>query len=188
MIVVVSGVPRSGTSLMMQMLSAGGVEPLTDGRRAADVNNPRGYFEWEKAKTLSANPACIAEAEGKAVKVISSLLPSLPQNFSYKIIFMERPLAEVVASQAAMIERLGTQGPALAPEAMMRALEAHMKNVKTLIRQRSEFGVCWMDYHRVLADPADAARQVQQCLGLPLDTAAMVAQVDSSLYRSRVSA
>jgi hypothetical protein len=127
MIVVVSGVPRSGTSLMMQMLAAGGLEPLTDGRRSADVNNPRGYFEWEKAKSLPREPGCIAEAEGKVVKLISALLASLPNTFAYKLIFMERPLAEVVASQSAMIQKLGTQGAALGPEAVERALDAHLK-------------------------------------------------------------
>lgn len=185
MIYVVSGLPRSGTSLMMQMLAAGGIEPLTDGQRAADANNPRGYFEWEKAKTLPAHPACIAEAEGRVVKVISLLLPSLPSRFSYKVIFMERPLAEVVASQAAMIQKLGTQGSALAPEAMARALENHLRQVKAALALRPEMSICWMEYPRLIHEPAAAAANLQSFLGIPLDLAAMSAQVDPTLYRQR---
>lgn len=188
MITIVSGLPRSGTSLMMQMLSAGGMALLCDGARAADGNNPRGYYEWEKTKALPREPGCIREAEGKAVKVISSLLVSLPPQFSYKVIFMERPLAEVVASQAAMIQKLGTQGSALAADAMERALEAHLRQVKTLIASRPEIAVCWMDYHRILRDPAAAANEIQHFLGVPLDVAAMTLQVDPSLYRQRQQA
>ncbi|MGH9359541.1 MAG: sulfotransferase domain-containing protein [Terriglobia bacterium] len=185
MITVVSGLPRSGTSLMMQMLAAGGLAPLTDGVRAADANNPRGYFEWEKAKSLPQNPAFIAEAEDMVVKIISMLLPSLPQNHSYKVIFMERPLSEVAASQAAMIHKLGTQGAGLAPESLARTLEAHLKQIKASLKLRPEIGVCWMDHHRVLDDPRSAAITIQKFLNTPLDVAAMTAQVDPSLYRQR---
>src|ERR1700723_3759963 len=110
-ITIVSGLPRSGTSLMMQMLSAGGMPVVTDGERVADEDNPRGYFEWERVKLLPQQPELIAEAEGKAVKVISQLLFSLPADRDYRIIFMERPLTEVVASQAEMIRRRGSAPP-----------------------------------------------------------------------------
>jgi hypothetical protein len=185
MITIISGLPRSGTSLMMQMLAAGGLEPLTDGKRAADASNPRGYLEWEKTKTLASNPSCIAEAEGKAVKVISSLLVSLPWQFSYRVIFMERPLAEVVASQEAMIQRLGTQGSTLSPEAMARALQGHLAQVKAALSSRPEMSVCWMEYSRLIHDAAAAAADIQKFLNIPLDLAAMIAQVDPSLYRQR---
>ncbi|MGH9356445.1 MAG: sulfotransferase domain-containing protein [Terriglobia bacterium] len=188
MIFVVSGLPRSGTSLMMQMLSAGGLTPLTDGQRAPDVNNPRGYFEWEKAKSLPGNPGCIAEADGKVVKVISSLLLSLPSQFSYKVIFMERPLAEVVASQAAMIQKLGVPGAKLSSEAMIRALDAHLRQVKASLALRPEVAICWMRHDQVLCGPAAAAASAQQFFGIPLDLAAMAAQVDASLYRQRAGA
>jgi len=187
-ITVVSGLPRAGTSLMMQMLSAGGLTLLSDGQRAADANNPRGYFEWEPIKALPRNPACIAEAEGKVVKVISTLLLSLPAGFSYKVVFMERPLAEVVASQAAMLQKLGTQGAALPPRALEAALESHLKQVKAALRQRPEISVCWLEHHQVLLDPEAAAATVQKFLGVPLDLAAMSAQVDPALYRQRLPA
>jgi hypothetical protein len=187
MITVVSGVPRSGTSLMMQMLAAGGLTPLVDGQRAADAGNPRGYFEWEKAKSLAREPDCIAEAEGKVVKIISSLLFSLPNTFAYKVIFMERPLGEVVASQAAAIEKLGTLAPAIAAEAMERALEAHLKQVKASLRLRPEMSVCWIGHHDALQNPQRACETIQQFLGIRLNIPAMIAQVDLSLYRQRQS-
>jgi hypothetical protein len=187
-ITVVSGVPRSGTSLMMRMLVAGGLTPLTDGVRAPDANNPGGYFEWEKIKSLPRDPGCIAEAEGKVVKVTSPLLVSLPDGFSYKVIFMQRPLAEVVASQAAMIDKLGARGAGLKPEDMARALEAHVNQVKAALRLRPQIALCWMEYHRVLSHPQGAAETLQDFLGVPLDPAAMIAQVDLSLYRQRQSA
>ena len=185
MIKVVSGLPRSGTSLMMQMLVAGGLAPLTDGLRAADANNPRGYFEWEKAKSLPREPACIAEAEGKVVKIISALLLSLPNTLPYQVIFMERPLDEVAASQSAMIEKLGAQAPALAAEAMERALDAHLKQVKASLRLRPEMTVCWIGHHDALHNPQRVGEAIQQFLGIPLNLGAMSAQVDLMLYRQR---
>lgn len=185
MITVVSGVPRSGTSLMMQMLAAGGLEPLTDGRRAADPSNPRGYFEWEKAKSLPQNPGCISEAEGKVAKVVSTLLNSLPNTFEYRVVFMERSLAEVVASQSAMIRRLGTQAPALPPEAMERALESHLKQVKASLRLRPEMHVCWIAHREVIQNTQCISETLQRFLGVPLNLPAMAAQVDRSLYRER---
>src|SRR6201987_3921024 len=108
MITIVSSLPPSGTSLMMQMLVAGGMNPLSDGERPADADNPRGYLEWERIKTLPNDPGCIAEAEGKVVKVISRLLLSLPSGDDYRVIFMQRPLPEVLASQDEMLKRRGT--------------------------------------------------------------------------------
>jgi len=108
MITIVSGLPRSGTSLMMQMLAAGGMPVLSDGERQADVDNPRGYLEWERIKQLPQDPACIAEAEGKVVKVISRLLLSIPAGHEYRVIFMQRPLPEVLASQETMLLHRGT--------------------------------------------------------------------------------
>jgi hypothetical protein len=185
MITIVSGLPRSGTSLMMQMLAAGGLMLLADGRRHEDLDNPRGYFEWEKAKSLPREPRCIGEAEGKVVKVISSLLASLPAEFSYRVIFMERSLAEVVASQSAMIRRLGTQPSGLPAEAMERALDTHLKQVKASLRCRPEMSFCWVSHQELLQNPQPVCENLQRFLGIPLDVPAMAAQVDPSLYRQR---
>ena len=109
MIVVVSGLPRSGTSLMMQMLQAGGMPLLIDDLRPADTDNPNGYWEYEPVKRLQQDNSWIPQAEGKAVKVVSALLQYLPPQHTYKIIFMQRPMQEVLASQTVMLERRGEQ-------------------------------------------------------------------------------
>src|SRR5271163_4870234 len=121
MIVIVSGLPRSGTSLMMQMLAAGGMPVLSDGERQADTDNPRGYLEWERIKQLPNDPQSIAAGEGKVVKVISRLLLALPAGPEYRIIFMERPLPEVLASQDQMLRRRGTYKDGVDPAAISAA-------------------------------------------------------------------
>jgi hypothetical protein len=121
---------------MMQMLSAGGMSVVTDGERQADADNPRGYFEWERIKLLPKQADCIEEAEGKVVKVISQLLFALPAGREYRVIFMQRPLPEVVASQAEMIRRRGTTGAALAPAALIAGLGAHLNQVNAWLKDR----------------------------------------------------
>ena len=121
---------------MMQMLSAGGMSVVTDGERQADADNPRGYFEWERIKLLPKQADCIEEAESKVVKVISQLLFALPAGREYRVIFMQRPLPEVVASQAEMIRRRGTTGAALAPAALIAGLGAHLNQVNAWLKDR----------------------------------------------------
>ncbi|HEY6293062.1 MAG TPA: sulfotransferase family protein [Terriglobia bacterium] len=185
MIYIVSGLPRSGTSLAMQMLAAGGTPILSDGLRAADPNNPRGYYEWEPIKQLQREPSLIAQAEDKAVKVISSLLFGLPAGHDYRILFLLRPLDEVVASQAAMISKLRTQGPALAGSQMAAALKGHLAEVSAWLNGQSRVKVHWLQYHDVLRDPHGQADAIGRFLGIPLDTEAMASQADVSLYRQR---
>ena len=129
---IVSGLPRSGTSLMMQMLAAGGMPVLTDHERAPDAGNPRGYFEWEAIKRIGKEPELLDDEalNGHAVKCISMLLPKLPAKHDYKVIFMTRPIEEVVRSQRAMITRLNTQGAALDEEQLRRGLAAHREEVR----------------------------------------------------------
>jgi hypothetical protein len=185
LITIVSGVPRSGTSLMMQMLAAGGMPVLSDHLRPADGNNPRGYFEWEPAKRLLQKPAAILQADGKAVKAISSLLFALPPQYTYRIIFMRRPLAEVERSQAAMIEKLGSKGASLGAEAIISALTAHLKQVEAWLSQRKSIETCPVEYHNLLADPTAEALRIAKFLERPLNIEDMVGQVDPTLYRQR---
>jgi hypothetical protein len=184
-IVIVSGLPRSGTSLMMQMLAAGGMPILSDGERKADEDNPRGYYEWERVKLLPRQPELIAEADGKAVKVISQLLFALPANKTYRILFMERPLAEVVASQAEMIRRRASAGPPLPQAALLQALQAHLNQVDAWLKQQSNISLCRVDYRQLISEPERLAHTVQEFVQFPLDVSAMPRQVDSALYRNR---
>jgi hypothetical protein len=184
-ITIVSGLPRSGTSLMMQMLAAGAMPVLTDWERRADTDNPRGYFEWERIKQLPQEPNCIDEAEGKALKVVSQLLFALPARRSYQILFMERPLSEVVTSQAEMLRRRGTSGAALSEAALITGLQAHLNQVNAWLQRRPDILLCRVEYHQVLRDPRCASETVERFLQRTLDLESMARQVDQSLYRCR---
>lgn len=185
MITIVSGLPRSGTSLMMQMLVAGGMTALSDGERQADTDNPRGYLEWERIKQLPNDPACIAEGEGKVVKVISRLLLSLPPGHEYRIIFMQRPLPEVLASQDQMLRRRGTHKEGTNPAAISAAFEKHLREVYAWMDGTSHVKVLRVQYHEVLSNPKGASERLAEFLGIPLNAEAMTQQVDASLYRNR---
>ncbi|MFZ0735223.1 MAG: sulfotransferase [Candidatus Sulfotelmatobacter sp.] len=185
MITIVSGLPRSGTSLMMQMLVAGGMRALSDGERRADTDNPRGYLEWERIKQLPNDPGCIAEAEGKLVKVISRLLLSLPAGFEYRVIFMQRPLPEVLASQDQMMRRRGTYKEGANSAVMAAAFEKHLREVYAWLDSTPYVQALRMSYRDVLNNPREVSRQLAEFLGLPLISDAMCRQVDASLYRNR---
>lgn len=185
MITIVSGLPRSGTSLMMQMLVAGGMTPLSDGERKADPDNPRGYLEWERIKTLPNDPGCIVEAEGKVVKVISRLLLALPAGHEYRVIFMQRPLTEVLASQDEMMRRRGTYKEGVNLAAISSAFEKHLREVYAWLDTRTYVKSIRIPYHAALGETERVCRQIPEFLGIPLDINAMTAQVDSSLYRNR---
>jgi len=185
-IVVVSGLPRSGTSMAMKMLEAGGVEVFTDGVRTADEDNPKGYYEYERVKDLAEEEdrSWLVASRGKAVKVISFLLKDLPPTNNYRVIFMHRDLSEVLASQAKMLERRGEASET--GDAEMRDLfQNHLWRVKYLLRHSPHIEALDLYYTSVLSDPATAARQITAFLGGGLDAAKMQAIVDESLYRNR---
>jgi len=172
---------------MMQMLAAGGMPILTDGQRKADIENPRGYYEWEPAKLLPQQPELIQQAEGKAVKVISQLLFALSGGYEYQIVFMERPLSEVVASQAEMIRRKQTAAPSLPASAMIAALQSHLNQVNGWVANRRNINVCRVKHGDVIHSPETVAEVVREFLKRPLNVEAMTAQVDESLYRQRAN-
>ena len=185
-ITIVSGLPRSGTSLMMQMLAAGGMPLLTDLGRKPDIDNPRGYCEWELIKLLPKEPNRIDEADGKAVKIISQLLLSVPRGRTYKLIFMERPLPEVLASQDKMLKRRGSS-ELVDPAPLTPAFRDHMREVIAWLEHRTDIPVCRMGYRKVLSDPMGSAKAVRDFLDIQLNVEAMALEVDPSLYRNRRS-
>jgi hypothetical protein len=186
MITIVSGLPRSGTSLMMQMLAAGGMPVLSDGERQADTDNPKGYLEWERIKRLPKDPNLIGEAEGKVVKVISQLILALPMGHEYRIVFMQRPLPEVLKSQDEMLKRRGNTDSIGDNSAIEEAFQRHLIEVNKWLAGKPNVQVMRAHYHRVLREPKTVAEEVAAFLNLPLDVGAMVAQVDGSLYRNRM--
>ncbi len=184
-VTVVSGLPRSGTSLMMQMLAAGGVEPLTDGARPPDEDNPRGYFELEAVKLTRRNPAWLAEAPGKAVKLVHVLLPDLPPTHDYRVIMMRRPMDEVLQSQQAMLERARRAGAPIQRDRLAAVYAGQLEQVERILSARSNFRIFGVNYHDCLRQPLETAAAVASFLGLALNLPAMAAAVDPALYRQR---
>ncbi|MGD0199669.1 MAG: sulfotransferase [Bryobacteraceae bacterium] len=184
-VTVVSGLPRSGTSLMMQMLGAGGMPVLSDGMRAADEDNPRGYLELEAVKRMRKDAAWLSEAQGKAVKVIHLLLRDLPPDRAYRVVFMRRPVAEVVASQRAMLKRSGRQGARLPDDNLAALLEAQARDTQAWMARQPHFRVLAVDYRDCIEQPGEVAARVNAFLGGRLDEAAMAGVVDAGLYRQR---
>ena len=187
---LVSGLPRSGTSLMMQMLAAGGLPAQTDGERVADEDNPEGYLEWEAVRDIQRRPELLDDPalDRRAIKVISALLPSLPSRHRYRVIFMRRPTEEIARSQARMIARRGTAG-ALADAAQLAAtLETHREQTLAFLQRQAEaFEVLEIDYPSLVADPAPWVARLAEFLGPELlpQAAAMAQAVRPELQRNR---
>jgi hypothetical protein len=185
-IIVVSGLPRSGTSMVMRMLDAGGVPLVVDGIRSADEDNPAGYFELETVKDLAAggDPGWVAASRGKAVKVISLLLEHLPHGHDYRVIFLNRDIAEVLASQKKMLARRG-ESSATSDERMAEVYEVHLRKVRRLLAGDRRFTVLDVAYGDVITDPHREAARIAAFLDRPLDVERMAAAVDPALYRNR---
>lgn len=184
-ITVVSGLPRSGTSMMMKMLEAGGIPPLTDEIREADADNPKGYFEFERVKKLDkGDDDWLTRAEGKAVKVISALLQHLPPGYDYRVIFMERHMSEILASQRKMLVRRG-EADEMEDEKMSDLFEKHLQQVKGWLAQQENVSVLYVHYSEALADARSQAERVKRFLGADLDVDKMAGAVDPNLYRNR---
>lgn len=171
--------------MMMRMLSAGGAAMLVDDRRASDVDNPRGYFELEAVKGTARDTSWISEANGRCVKVISSLLPALPPDRAYRVIFMRRALDQVVRSQRAMLERLGTAVSSESERAARSTLADHLVEIETWLQTAGHMTVLGVSYERVLADPAAETARLLRFLELDLDAAAMQRAIEPDLQRQK---
>lgn len=173
--------------MLMRMLSAGGVPLVVDDLRAPDQDNPHGYFEFAPVKALHkpGDKAWLGQARGKAIKIISYLLPHLPEGYHYKIIFMQRRLPEVLASQKKMVERQGKPTGAVSDEALAATYTAHLTNVQNLLAARGNCDVLYVDHRSAIEAPEQAATRIRDFLGEALDTAAMAAEIDTSLHRNR---
>jgi hypothetical protein len=183
-ITIVSGLPRSGTSLMMQMLLAGGMPVLTDGKRVADEDNPNGYWEFEAVKNTKASCGWLLQAWGKAVKMVHLLLMELPcEGYSYRVLLMKRRMEEVLASQRVMLQRQGKSGAALSPQRLGQIFLDQMQRVEAWLKAQPHFAVLTVDYNALIADPVPQAAAINEFLGGGLDQDRMVQAVKPSLYR-----
>ena len=184
-VTIVSGLPRSGTSLMMQMLAAGGMQVLTDGQRTADQHNPRGYFELEAVKHTRTDHSWLAQAEGKAVKVVHLPLPNLPVDREYRVIFMQRDLIEIIASQRAMLEQQGRPAANLPDSKLAEIFGNQLSQVRQWLSQNPNFRVLHLQHRDVIEMPLNAAQQIATFLGGGLDPERMAEAVEPNLYRQR---
>jgi hypothetical protein len=184
-ITIVSGLPRSGTSMAMKMLEAGGIPSLTDHIRTADSDNPKGYYEFERVKKLrEGDTAWLPESQGKAVKIIAALLTHLPPDHEYRVLFMRRKIEEVLASQARMLENRGEESK-VNDETMKDLFDKHVKQVRAWMNSQPNLLYLDLDYNAMVTDPAPYVRQINQFLGGELDEEKMLAVIDTSLYRQR---
>jgi len=183
---VVSGLPRSGTSLMMQMLEAGGLEILTDRFRTADESNPQGYYEVERVKELDkgGDPSWLKESQGKAIKIIAFFLTHLPDTLNYSVIFMQRDMTEIVASQNKMLSQRGQPSEA-EDDQVLDAFKQHLLRTRAVLTSRDCFESLDVNYNEILEDPFSQAKNVSDFLGGALNVESMAAAVNPQLYRNR---
>ena len=184
-IIIVSGLPRSGTSMMMRMLAEGGIPVVTDELRRADSDNPNGYFEFETVRQMSTgNVEWLANANGKAVKVISALLEYLPSNYSYKIIFLEREIKEILESQRKLLAHRNEK--ATADEAGIEMqIQKHLSVMKPWLVRQPNIEVLYVNYNTLMTKPEPLCEQITEFLDLPLNQTRMLAVPDRHLYRNR---
>jgi hypothetical protein len=185
-ITIVSGLPRSGTSMMMRMLEAGGMAVVVDQSRPPDADNPHGYYEFEQVKKIKEDAVFLDHMYGKVVKMVSVLLYELPQDKTYKIIFMRRDLTEVLASQKIMLQRNGKSVQDDDAD-LGRMFDQHLREITAWLAQQDNMEVLYMNYNEVMAQPRASAKAVNHFLGNRLEVSKMVAVVDHALYRNRAS-
>ena len=183
--VVVAGLPRSGTSLVLRMLEAGGLPVLTDRLRQPDADNPRGYYEFEPVKRTAKDSSWVTLARGKAVKVVYRLLYELPASDSYRVLFLRRRMSEVYASQETMLTRGGKPREPMTEDRFVQVFTEELRRVQDWLGRQPNFAVLEVDYNRLIAEPRPAAEAIDRFLDGGLDLAAMERVVEPGLYRHR---
>ena len=184
-ITIVSGMPRSGTSMMMQMLAAGGLDILTDNIRENDENNPKGYLEYQKVKKLASDNSWISEGQNKVVKIIAQLLQHLPAIYQYKVIFMEREMEEIIKSQQIMLGKKADVEKKIYPTELADTFKKQLEKTRSWIKTHPQFEVVYVSYTDVINNPTEVAENLSIFLDSDLNIAAMADAVDSNLYRNR---
>ena len=185
-VIIVSGLPRTGTSMMMKMLETGGVSVLVDYKRKPDQDNPKGYYEYEQVKGLKdGEDNWVEKARGKAVKVIATLLPFLPVNYKYKVIFMEREMDEVLASQRKMLINRGEDPNKVSEQELEKIFGKHLNDILEFLENSSNMEYVRVNYNQILLDPRPEIEKVQSFLEARMSPDKMVGVIDTKLYRQR---
>jgi len=184
-IIIVSGLPRSGTSMVMKMLEVGGIEPLTDNIRKADIDNPKGYYEFERVKKLPEDTEWLKDAKGKVVKVLAELMKHLPDGYNYKIIFIERNIEEIIRSQKKMLIRRGEDPNKVSDDEIKALFNKYLKIMKQHIENRDNMDVLYISYNEIIQNPLGSIKEINQFFDGALDEGKMKAAIDKKLYRNR---
>ena len=184
-VTIVAGLPRSGTSMMMQMIHAGGMPVMSDENRPADVDNPRGYLEYAPAKRIHIDASWLGDARGKALKVVAQLVPHLSRNHEYRILLIQRDLNEVMASQSIMLDRIAQGESPRSPEMVRREYSRQMRRLRVWLERQPNVRTLLLSYHEVLKDSRGTAELITRFLEMPLDIDAMENAVDTSLQRQK---
>jgi hypothetical protein len=171
--------------MMMRMLEAGGMSALTDNLRIADEDNPRGYYEFEPVKEIERDASWLNDAQGRVVKMVAALLKHLPPEYTYRIVFMQRKVEEVLASQRTMLERRGEPPDNVSDERMATLYRKHVQRIETWLAEQPNIEVLYVDYGQVLADPPGEARRINLLFEKALDEDGMAAVVEPALHRQR---
>jgi broad-specificity NMP kinase len=187
-VIVVSGLPRSGTSLMMKMLEAGGIPPLTDGERVADQDNPKGYYEFERVKKLREGDIFwLPDAKGKAVKVIGALLPYLPAEFDFDVVFMRRAMPEILASQRKMLENRGEDTDKVTDQEMAKEFQTHLNETYGWMKKQQNIRYLEVDYNHLMSQAEPELKRIVRFFRDQVDLEKMKNVIDHNLYRQRSS-
>jgi hypothetical protein len=184
-VIIVSGLPRSGTSMMMKAIHEGGIEPIIDHIRKADEDNPKGYYEFEPVKKTKEDASWLADASGKVVKMVYRLLYDLPADYQYRVIFMQRDLKEVLDSQNIMLQRSGKAGGAIPDQQMSALFTTELNKCEKWLAEQPNFKVLYINHRDMINEGRTQAQKVNDFLDGGLDTDAMAATVDPALYRNR---
>jgi len=184
-VTVVSGLPRSGTSMMMQALEAGGLPVLTDGVRRADEDNPKGYYEFEPVKSTARDAGWVAQATGKTVKMVYRLLRDLPREYQYRVVFMRRNMDEVLVSQKIMLRRSNRTEGNVPDEKMAAILETDVESICRWVEDQDNFRLLRVDYGEMMRSAFEQCQRISRFLDDGVDAAKMASAVDPSLYRNR---
>ncbi len=185
-ITVVSGLPRSGTSMLMKMLESGGIEPLTDKIRTADSDNPKGYYEFERVKKLPEDTVWLEDARGKVVKVLAELIKELPNDYSYRVIFIQRNIGEMIESQKKMLIRRGEDTDKISDDELKILLEKYLRIIKHYVDNQSNMKVLYVNFNEIMQDPVESVKEINRFCGGTLDEEKMISIVDKDLYRNRM--
>ena len=184
MITVVSGLPRSGTSLMMQILEANGFEILTDNIRETDESNPKGYYEYEKVKSLMRDNFWLSEADGKAVKVIAQLIPYLPNNYEYKVIFMNRDMDEILSSQEKMLKRLESN-KRISTDLLKKSFTSSVNKAKQFMELSKNITFAEVEFSSLFTEAGTQISEINKRLGFQLSSSICEQRIDQNLYREK---